>query len=130
MPALGDMAKRLRGSAIGVMALSALFVTTVSQPAAQADTRSDYAAARGELARLENQSDVLVDEYNAASERLDDLKQQVSREQAKVDDLGNRLAEAKKNLQRQAASLYVYGSASPAGGLTAIADLESTNDVG
>jgi cell wall-associated NlpC family hydrolase len=109
------------------------FVTVVSltvgaSPAA-ADTRSQYEAAKAQLERLSQQSDLLIDAWNGQNERVEQVTKQVAELERKVAALKVQVDDTRTTLNSQAVSVYKYGSTQTAAGMVAIFSVRSVDEV-
>jgi cell wall-associated NlpC family hydrolase len=113
--------------AVGAAAAIGASLLAVSAPAA-ADTRSDYAAAKARLAQLRQQSDLLVDAYNGQNERVQVVTKQVEELERKVAELKAQVEATRGTLNRQAVSVYKYGSTQAAAGMVAVFSIRSVDE--
>ena len=122
-----------QGGSRRMTAVVAAFVTAVSLtvgavPAA-ADIRSDYEAAKAQLARLSEQSDLLVDAYNGQTERVEQVTKQVAELERKVAALQQQVAATRTTLNSQAVTVYKYGSTQTAAGMVAMFSVRSVDEM-
>ena len=112
------MAASLSGIFLAVAAIAA------PRPV-EASPQQGFAAAKAEMERLQGQSDLLVDAYNANQEKLARLGRRVDAGNARLAELRAQVAAAKAKLNRQAVVAYKYGAD---GGVSMLMSLRRPNE--
>ncbi len=117
----------IRASLI-LVAIAALVSTVFAGLPAGADPQSDYEAAKSKLAQLEEQSDLLVDAYNAKAEKLAEINKSVRHNEDKLAHLQSNVDAKRGQINNQAVSVYKYGSGRAAAGVESLLNLDTGGD--
>lgn len=115
--------------AFGAMLLvSGLFVSTLATPniSLAAPSQDRLETARARLQDLEAEGELIIERYNLASSRLDQIRSQIVTAEQTIDDVTRRMATRHEDAVRIATELYKGGSAE---GIEAVLSSKSLADI-
>jgi peptidoglycan DL-endopeptidase CwlO len=98
------------------------FAGEALQVSQAAPSKSELRAAKDRLLELEKDFEIVVEDFNAANERLEDIQAEIGKKEAIVAELEDRMAGRVEDAVRLARSLYMGGSDA---GMEAIVSSES-----